>query len=90
VSKRCEVIANSRPMLSGEGIPSRGCPQARISPTMKKSAFPNKGGDKKPLDRREDPLARDSRGKANRADVRKVAKAPASRAPRSGGSRGSK
>jgi len=30
-------------------------------------------GDKKPLDPREDPLARDARGKATREDVRRVA-----------------
>ena len=56
---------------------------------MKKPAFPNKDGDKKPLDPREYPLARDSRGKANREEVRKVAKVPAPRASRSGGSQGS-
>jgi len=33
----------------------------------------NKAGDKKPLNPREDPLARDARGKATREDVRKVA-----------------
>lgn len=46
---------------------------------MKKPSFPNKDGDKKPLNPREDPLARDSRGKANREEVRKVSKV---RAPR--------
>ena len=33
----------------------------------------NKEGDKKPLNPREDPLARDARGKATREEVRKVA-----------------
>ena len=47
---------------------------------MKKPSFPNKDGDKKPLDPREDPQARDSRGKANREEVRKVGHVPAPRA----------
>lgn len=47
---------------------------------MKKPSFPNKDGDKKPLNPREDPLARDSRGKANREEVRKVTMVPAPRA----------
>jgi hypothetical protein len=52
---------------------------------MKKPALPNKDGDKKPSNRREDPLARDSRGKANREEVRKVANVRAPRASRGGG-----
>ena len=31
-----------------------------------------KAGEKKPLNKRDDPLARDTRGKATREDVRKV------------------
>ena len=50
---------------------------------MEKPSLPNKDGDKKPMNPREDPLARDSRGKANRAEVRKVTKVPAPRAPQS-------
>lgn len=34
---------------------------------------PNKEGAKKPLDPREDPLARDARGKATREEVRRTA-----------------
>ena len=34
---------------------------------------PNQEGGKKPMDPREDPLARDARGKATREDVRRVA-----------------
>jgi hypothetical protein len=40
-----------------------------------------KGGQKKPLGAPENPLARDSRGKATRQDVRRVA--PHTNAPRS-------
>ena len=47
---------------------------------MKKPSFPNSPEKKKPLDPREDPLARDSRGKASREDVRKVTNVPAPRA----------
>jgi hypothetical protein len=46
---------------------------------MKKS-LPEKQGDKKPLSPREDPLARDSRGKASREEIRKGMKVPAPRA----------
>jgi hypothetical protein len=46
---------------------------------MKNPASPKNDGEKKPLDAREDPMARDSRGKANREEVRKVANVPAPR-----------
>ncbi len=48
---------------------------------MKQPPTPNKAGDKKPSDPREDPKARDSRGKASREEVRKVHSVPASRKP---------
>ena len=53
---------------------------------MEKPSLPNKDGDKKPMNPRDDPLARDSRGKANREEVRKVTKVPAPRASQRGGS----
>jgi hypothetical protein len=46
---------------------------------MKNTPFPKKDDEKKPADPREDPLARDSRGKATREEVRKVMKVPAPR-----------
>ena len=49
---------------------------------MKKPSFPNQDGDKKPLDPREAPQARDSRGKASREEVRRMAHVPAPRTPR--------
>jgi len=58
-------------------------------PAMQKPAFPKKDGDKKPFNPREDPLARDSRGKATRDEVRKVARVPAPRKPQRGEARGS-
>jgi len=57
---------------------------------MKNPSFPNRDGDKKPLNPREDPLARDGRGKATREEVRKVAKVPAPRGPGRSGSEGGK
>ena len=52
---------------------------------MKTPSFPNQDGDKKPSIPREDPLARDRRGKASREEVRKVAKVRSPRESRKGG-----
>ena len=56
---------------------------------MKKPSFPDHPEKKKPLDAREDPLARDSRGKASREEVRKVANVPAPRASQRSRAQGS-
>ncbi len=45
----------------------------RKNPNPEATKTLNNDGDKKPLSPREDPLARDTRGKATREDVRKVA-----------------
>lgn len=68
-------------------IPSRNCSQTRIFLVMKTPPSPKQDGDKKPLDPREDPLARDSRGKASREEVRKVVKVPAPRESQRGASK---
>lgn len=62
----------------------------RTSIAMKKTDSPinDNDSDKKPLDQREYPLARDSRGKPNREEVRKIVRVPAPRAPGGGGARG--
>ncbi len=44
------------------------------------STRPSKNDDKKPLNQRDDPFARDPRGKATREEIRKVT--PAINAPR--------
>lgn len=57
---------------------------------MKKRPIPKKDGDKKPLNPREDPLARDSLGKAYRKEVRTVSNVPAPRESQPRGSQNSK
>ena len=62
------------------GPPQRTAKRGRFYELSLMTTPSNKNDDKKPLNRREDPLARDTRGKATREEVRKVT--PLINAPR--------